>query len=154
MDSPDKTILDSYNFIKGKTDKTFVYAGSYALYLRGITLDRPFGDLDIIFPDITREKMDEIDLDGFTPYIDKLRPLPGQTWEEIDFQGIKLPVLTVKSNLYSKAFLLDFLENRAIVKTRPREERKVKFREDLDYIKRVYGLEPDLTLPDGGGILI
>ena len=134
-------ILTCNKYLKETVNSRFVFGGSYALFMQGIDLKRDFHDIDIKFLDLDVKERRNLKLD-FSPAIDKLPnvDIPLE-YKEIEFCGEKLLVFTPQTIVDCKKFCVDFIENKAKIKSPTRLAGLEKIKRDLIYLKENYNLE-------------
>ena len=137
-----ETILKCNEYLKTVTGSRFAFSGSYGLYIQGVELDREFHDMDIKFLDLDREELSKLKVD-FEPTIHKLKssPIGTDDYKEVEFHGEKLLVYTPQFIVDCKKHTLDFIENKAKIKTEGRLYTAEKIKSDLMFLKEKYGLE-------------
>lgn len=141
----DKIILDCNEYLKTKTSSRFVFSGTFGLYIQGFAMDRDFHDVDVKFLDLTQKEAKALSFE-FSPKIHALNDRvldEGEEYKyvEVEFQGEKLLVFTPKTIINFKKHTLDFIDNKAKIKSRERLYLAEKIRTDLKYLKETYGLE-------------
>ena len=140
MKDIDKTIIDCISYIKSKTDEKFVFGGSVALYIQGITLGREIHDIDVRFPNLTIKEVQRLNL-NFSPNIDIIFRCLNEGYEEFNLCGEKVLAYTPESVVLAKKIMLDFIENKNKIKTEQTEAQAEKIRRDLKYLKENYNIE-------------
>lgn len=135
-------ILECVKYLKTKTNSRFVFSGSYGLYIQDIDFNRDFHDIDVRFLDLSEEELKKLHLD-FQPQIHKLGecPVNNPEYKEVEFHGEKILVFSPKTIIDCKKCTLDFIENKAKIKSATRLYVAKKIKDDLKYLKENYGIE-------------